>query len=91
MRVQIMLSILFMTFSTAVIADRTDEQQFFDKVRDKIQKNCANSPNYMQCRDENSPRKCKGLAFNEDLGGWARCVRSCGNAGIISRTIGECS
>ena len=86
-----LFAIIISVTSTIAIANQVDEQKYFDKVLIKIKDNCQVSRNYMQCRADNSPGKCKSLAFNEDLGSWARCVRSCGSASFVSKSIGECS
>ena len=86
-----LLAIFLSLITSLALANQTDEQKYFDKVRVKIQDKCKNSKNYIQCRVDNSPSKCKSLAFNNDLGSWARCVRSCGSASFISKSVGECS
>ena len=86
-----LFAIIISMTSTLTIANQADEQKYFEKVAIKIKDNCQVARNYMQCRADNSPGKCKSLAFNEDLGSWSRCVRSCGSASFVSKSIGECS
>ncbi len=75
----------------AAFADQRKEQEFFDRVWTDINNNCRGSKKFMQCKADNSPSKCKALAFGSDASAWAGCVRSCGNAGFLSRSVGECS
>lgn len=78
-------------FSTAVFADPQKETQFLQEILEKVSKECVGSRNYIHCKAENTPTKCRALAFSEDLRPWVLCVRSCGNAGYFSQTFGECS
>jgi hypothetical protein len=78
-------------YSSNAIADQKKEYEFFNEVQKKIRVECKNSKNFRQCRSEQTPKKCRVLAFNSDLSGWASCVKSCANASILSRTLGECS
>ena len=84
-----MFAIVFLA-STSIFADDVQDKKFLEKVIKKVQEKCAGNKNFLQCRYDNSPRKCKSLSF-ADSSAWARCVHSCGSAGIISKSIGDCS
>lgn len=85
------IGILLLFATTSTWADDVKDRQFMEKITKRIQDKCKGSKNYQQCRYDESPSKCKQLSFGEDIGAWYRCVRTCANAGIISKTIGECS
>lgn len=77
---------------TSLAAGDKENKEFLDKkvkeFREKCQKKGAE---FLNCRADLSPKKCKSLVYGSDPAAWARCVYSCGSEGIYSKTFGECS
>lgn len=90
MKATLIVGAIALLISAPIWADGAQDQEFIQKALEKVREQCPSSEDFLQCRYELSPRKCKALSFG-DISAWARCVRSCGSAGIISKTIGECS
>jgi len=69
---------------------------YFSDVLKDAQKCEADGGDRMNCYVEASPQRCKQTAVNfignpdQYRRTWMLCVRSCGDASFLSRTVGEC-
>ncbi len=79
--------------SSAVSASDKENKKFLDATIKKFKEECKEEKgmDYLNCWADHSPEKCKSLVYAKDKSAWARCVYSCGSAGIYSKTFGDCS
>ena len=69
-------------------------QEYLKEVVKTFKEKCTDQKgiDFLNCWADYSPKKCKSLVYGQPVNPmWARCVYSCGSAGIYSRTVGECS
>lgn len=67
--------------------------ELLDEVIRKISEECnrMSADEYLNCKAEYTPEKCKDLVYATDTRAWARCIYSCGNASTYSKAFGACS
>ena len=73
---------------------RDPNQEYLKEVVKTFEEKCTGQKgiNFLNCWADYSPKKCKSLVYGQPVNPtWARCVYSCGSAGIYSKTFGECS
>lgn len=71
--------------------ERSKKSSYLNEIWEKVRENCPTGPNFRECKADQGPKKCAVLVYSQDISAWSQCVRSCGTAGVVSRTIGECS
>lgn len=73
-------------------AGSDDGYAFLYEVNQEISENCRGEigVDYLNCRADYTPERCKGLVYSGNTQGWARCVYSCGLESTFSRTVGDC-
>lgn len=88
-----LISSLLILASMPLIADDKANKEFLAEATREFREKCEGEKGveYLNCRAKHSPEKCKSLVYGKDRTAWSRCVYSCGSAGIISKTFGECS
>ena len=80
-------------FAPGYVAPGSNEE-FLQNVTKNFQEKCAGQEgiDFLNCWADYSPKKCKSLVYGQPVNPtWARCVYSCGSAGMYSKTFGDCA
>lgn len=86
-------AIVFIAFCSGANAGDINPSEYVSEVFYDFQEECADESgmDYLNCWSDHSPEKCKGLVYDRNKAAWMRCVASCANASIYSKTFGDCS
>ena len=93
MRICVFLLFILFSVSFFVYAGEEENKEYLKKIQSKIRNECDDKKGAerLNCIVDNTPEKCKVLAYNPNLSGWQYCVYTCGSEGFYSRIFGECS